>query len=97
MLESAIERKVVAYAKARGWLVWKFDVIIGLPDRILLGNGRVWFIEFKAPGKKPRPIQVKMHEILRKAGFLVFVVDGVEAGKILVAERTDVWLSGADL
>ena len=51
----------------------------GMPDRlILLPDGKMAFVEVKAPGKKPRPLQVKRHEMLRKLGFQVFVLDDVE-------------------
>ena len=48
----------------------------GMPDRmILLPGGRIGFVEVKAPGKKPRPLQVKRHGQLRALGFPVFVLD----------------------
>jgi len=40
--------------------------------------GKVAFAEVKAPGEKPRPLQVHRMEQLRKMGFLVFVIDNVE-------------------
>jgi hypothetical protein len=33
------------------------------------------FVEVKVLGKKPRPLQVKRHEMLRALGFQVFVLD----------------------
>ena len=38
----------------------------------------MFFVELKAPGQKPRPIQVKRHEQLRKLGFRVEVIDEKE-------------------
>jgi len=35
------------------------------------------FIEFKAPGKKPTPLQNAWHEKLRALGFTVHVIDNV--------------------
>ena len=57
----------------------------GLPDRlILMPNGKMAFVEVKAPGKKPRPLQVARHEILRQLGFKVYVLDDVkEIGGII--------------
>lgn len=47
-----------------------------MPDRlILLPDGKMAFVEVKAPGQKPRPLQVKRHAMLRKLGFKVFVLD----------------------
>ena len=40
--------------------------------------GRVAFVEVKAPGEKPCPLQVHRMEQLRRLGFKVFVVDSVE-------------------
>ena len=50
-----------------------------MPDRlVLLPHGRCAFVELKAPGKLPRPLQLKRHEQLRALGFKVFVLDNVE-------------------
>ena len=35
------------------------------------------FIEFKAPGKKPTPLQAAWHDKLRALGFEVHVIDNV--------------------
>ena len=51
----------------------------GMPDRIvLLPGGRMAFVEIKAPGKVPRPLQEARHRMLRKLGFKVFVLDQPE-------------------
>ena len=48
----------------------------GWPDYIvLLGDGRHFWLEWKAPGGKLRPNQVKRIELLRKGGDLVYVLD----------------------
>ena len=48
----------------------------GLPDRlVLLNGGKIGFVEFKAPGKKPRVLQVKRMKELQSLSFKVFVVD----------------------
>jgi len=60
MLESAIEKKVCDYARKHGWLVYKFTSPQhrGVPDRIFISpGGSILFVEFKAPGKKPTPLQ----------------------------------------
>jgi len=49
-----------------------------------MSNGKMAFVEVKAPGKKPRPLQVARHEILRQLGFKVYVLDDVkEIGGII--------------
>ncbi len=47
-----------------------------VPDRICsLRPGVVFFIEFKAPGEKPTPAQLRDHARRRSRGFAVYVVD----------------------
>ena len=51
----------------------------GMPDRlVLLPHGVMGFVEVKAPGKKPRLLQVSRHAMLREMGFQVFVLDSLE-------------------
>ena len=51
----------------------------GMPDRIvLLPGGRMGFVEVKAPGKVPRPLQEARHRMLRLLGFKVYVLDRAE-------------------
>lgn len=81
MSEKSIEQKLVSEVKKRGGLCWKFVSmgIVGVPDRILLFKGGVIaFVELKDKGKKPRPIQVKRIEQLKKLGFKVYVIDDKE-------------------
>ena len=40
----------------------------GWPDRLFLLEGRAAFVELKAPGRKPTPLQLQRIEDLRKAG-----------------------------
>lgn len=50
--------------------------ITGLPDRLcLLPKGKIFFVEVKTTGKKPRKIQKYIHEKLRSLGFRVYVLD----------------------
>jgi hypothetical protein len=46
--ESAIERKVVLWAKKNGVLTMKIRGERGWPDRLFIRNGAVIFVEFKA-------------------------------------------------
>ncbi len=51
----------------------------GMPDRlVLLPGGKCGFVEVKAPGKKPRALQVVRHEMLKSWGFKVYVLDAKE-------------------
>lgn len=81
MRERQIEQKLVAAVKASGGICPKFvsPGFDGMPDRIvLLPGGRIGFVEVKAPGKKPRPLQVARHGMLRRLGFRVYVLDGAD-------------------
>ena len=83
MREKDIERKLVRAVRESGGLALKFvsPGMAGVPDRLLLfPGGRVAFAEVKAPGEKPRPLQVHRIEQLRALGFFVYVVDS--PGKI---------------
>lgn len=80
-MEKDIEKKLVKAVKSMGGIAPKlispgFD---GMPDRlILLPGGIMAFAELKAPGKKPRPLQLARHRLLRKLGFAVYVIDDPE-------------------
>ena len=78
MREKIIEQKLVRAIKRAGGLAVKFTSpgFDGMPDRlVILQNGYVAFVEVKAPGLKPRLLQVKRHEMLRRLGCKVFVLD----------------------
>lgn len=87
MLERDIERAVCKYAESRGMLQYKFTspARAAVPDRLfVMPGGRVFFIEFKAPGKKATPPQFREHMRLTLQGSQVFVVDGVTTGREVV-------------
>ena len=78
MREKQIERKLVNAVKAAGGIAPKFvsPGYDGMPDRLVLfENGRMGFVEVKATGKKPRPLQAARHRMLRMMGYKVFVLD----------------------
>lgn len=78
MREKTIEQKLKSAVKNRGGILPKFvsPSYDGMPDRIvLLPFGKIAFVEVKAPGEKPRPLQVSRHEVLRRLGFAVYVLD----------------------
>ena len=78
MLEKTIEMQLVKTVKQMGGRAVKFisPGLDGVPDRlVLLPNGKIAFIEVKAPGKKPRALQLARHEMLRRLGFKVYVLD----------------------
>jgi Holliday junction resolvase len=77
MEEQKLQRKIIAFFEKNGFLVVKIIKanINGLPDIILLKNGRSVFIEFKKDAKtKARPLQEYRLEQLRTLGFDAHVV-----------------------
>lgn len=81
MREKEVEQQLRNEMKKHGGIALKFTSpgFDGMPDRLLLfPNGRVAFVELKAPGKKPRTLQLARHRLLRKLGFKVFVIDAKE-------------------
>jgi hypothetical protein len=78
MGEKSIEKKLRERVKAMKGLAIKFFVLMfaGFPDRIvLMPGGRIWFVELKSVNKKPTPLQLSVHGMLRKLGFEVWVID----------------------
>ena len=81
MRERIIEQALVKAVKARGGMCPKFTSpgMDGMPDRLVLfPEGVLAFVEVKAPGEKPRPLQVHRHEELRRLGFQVYVLDSLD-------------------
>jgi len=78
MREKTLEALLVQAVKSMGGLAPKlvspgFD---GMPDRIvLLPHGKMAFVEGKAHGKKPRPLQVRRKSQLESLGFSVYCLD----------------------
>jgi hypothetical protein len=76
--EKLLEKNLREKVRALGGLALKLWAISfsGLPDRmILMPGGRVYFAEIKETGKKPTPVQLRVHKLLRKLGFEVWVID----------------------
>lgn len=82
MLESYIERETCRAAEANGWIIRKLQWVgrRAAPDRFFAKDGRVVLVEFKRPGEKPRPDQVREIRKLRDAGVEVRVIDNLEDG-----------------
>ena len=81
MREKQIENKLASEVKKAGGIALKFvsPSFDGMPDRlVLIPDGHIAFVELKAPGKKPRLLQLARHQLLRSLGFRVYVIDSVE-------------------
>lgn len=81
MQEKSVEQYLIRRVNELGGRAYKFvsPGNSGVPDRLVcLPGGRACFVELKAPGKKPRPLQVAAQEQLRKLGFTVKTIDSKE-------------------
>ena len=86
--EKDLEQKLVRKIKMAGGICYKFmSSEAGVPDRlVLMPNGMMAFVEMKAPGKKPRPLQEWQMERISKLGFRVEVIDSEEGIEELAKE-----------
>lgn len=76
-LESTIEEHLIKKANANGFLCWKFVTpsANGVPDRILIGNGLIFFIELKRPKGKARELQIDAMQTMALYGATSLVLD----------------------
>lgn len=80
--EKAIENYLVKRVKERGGLCEKFTSPgrRSVPDRIvILPGGKLFFVELKAPGRKPTVAQAHDHAVRANLGFPVLVLNSKEA------------------
>ena len=82
MLEKDIEkylREQVKLIKGRAYK-WVSPGNAGVPDRIVLfPSARIVFVELKAPGKKPTPLQIAQGNKIAAMGQMVVVIDSKPA------------------
>ena len=81
MREREIERRLFSKVKTQGGLACKFvsPGMRGMPDRVVLYKTKVAFVELKAPGEVPEPLQSKRRRQLEAQGFDVYTLDSLEA------------------
>jgi hypothetical protein len=81
MCESEIELYFTKRVKETGNWARKFTspATGGVPDQVACISGHTLFVEFKAPGKKLRPMQEREHERMKAAGCIVLVIDSLKA------------------
>lgn len=78
MLERQVEKALVSAIKKAGGIAPKLTSpgTAGMPDRIIiLPEGKVCFVELKAPGQQPRPIQLRQMARLTNLGCMVRTID----------------------
>ena len=88
------EGKVVAYIRRRvrelGGACRKcaWEGRAGAPDLLVMLRGSHFWIECKAPGERPRPSQVREHEVMREiGGCKVFVADSQETAERILRDE----------
>lgn len=78
MQEKHVEQALQKAVRQAGGHAYKFTSpgTNGMPDRlILLRGGKLGFVEVKAPGKKPRPLQARRLQQLQDMGFIATYID----------------------
>lgn len=85
-LEKSVEERCVKLAQTAGYLSWKFTVLnkVGVPDRIFIGHGRVFFVEFKRLNKSARVKQAAVIKLMRAHGAEVYALDSLAKFKPLL-------------
>lgn len=79
--EIEIEQYLVKKVKLMGGKAYKWvsPGNDGVPDRIVVWpDGRIVFVELKAPGKHPTPLQSAKHSELRRLRQVVNIIDSKE-------------------
>lgn len=77
--ESYIENYLNKMIKNIGGLSYKFtSVVNGVPDRIIIYNGKIYLVEVKKPNEKPRANQVHIHKKINEQNVPVYVIDTTE-------------------
>jgi len=87
LLERDIENYLVDQVRYAGGKAFKFSSPSNraVPDRICcFPRGRIVFVECKAPGKKPTPLQLKVLGFLNSLGHNVVVIDSKEKVDVLL-------------
>jgi len=86
--ERDIEKYLVYKVQLHGGKAYKFSSPSNraVPDRICcFPQGRIVFVECKAPGKAPTPLQLKVLQYLNHLGNNVVVIDSKEKVDTLIA------------
>jgi len=101
MLERKIEEYLTRQTIKLGGKSYKFSSPSNkaVPDRIcIFPYGVLAFVECKATGKKPTPLQYKVHKYLRNLGQVVIVLDSkeqvdlfIENIKVELQKRKERW------
>lgn len=82
LTENDIKRQVKDYLSIKGYfhfhILQGLGAFKGIPDRIAIKDGRVIFLEMKAPGKTQSEHQKKFQNRIEKAGGEYHVISSLE-------------------
>lgn len=89
MNEKFLEQKLMKRVATKGG--WALKLVCpgnsGVPDRlVLMPGGIAAFVEVKAPGEKPRALQLVQIRKLKQLGFPVFVLDEADQIETILEE-----------
>lgn len=85
MLESRIEDELSRLCGLYGIYQHKNTGRNGIPDRLLICEGRHWFVELKKPGEKPTELQRAVARELRAHGAVTLWADSFESVQKIAA------------
>jgi len=80
--EKVLEKRLNNDIESLGGMTIKLiaGVFSGLPDRLcLMPRGKIFFVEVKTTGEKPRKLQKIVFKRLQQLGFKVFILDDYES------------------
>jgi hypothetical protein len=85
VLESELKSKATKKLQNWGWLVIHLiqTNCNGIPDTMILRKTKVFFIEFKQPGRTPEELQLYRIRKLREQGFETLVITDLRQLEIL--------------
>jgi hypothetical protein len=79
ILEKDIEKYLIKRMKQSSAHCYKWQSsVTGVPDRIVILNGKIMFVELKTPTGKLSPRQVLVFDELGEAGFPVHILRSKE-------------------
>ena len=76
-LEKDLEKRCRLLVESRGGKMfkWRSPGNKGVPDRIVILDDCIFFVEFKKPGGRFQPLQLHWRDWLRQRGHRAYVVD----------------------
>lgn len=89
MSESKLESQIVTLCSKLGLLTYKFSSPSqrGVPDRVIMGHGRILFLELKNADCKPTGLQEREIERIRDAGISAGWADNYKDADLMIRRK----------